>query len=147
MCGFLLQRSVYSMVGVWSTLHVQKRNASFIVKTLNSELHMAIHIIYMVEQDFHLVFLVMQITSSTYPFHHGVGMGYCGPSASSLKYIPCKYLLGLVRLRNPLLLPEVACKICVGRRTHSCSKHVPEEIYFVFRNVVGMFQERLVVFL
>ena len=76
----------YSVVGVWSALSVQERNASFIVWTIHSELYVVTYIIYLVEQDVLFVFLVMQITSSTYLFQHGVKMGNRGPSDSSSKY-------------------------------------------------------------
>ena len=47
---------------------------------------MVIHIVYMVERGFHLIFLVMQITSPTFLFHHGVEMVNFVPSVCSSKY-------------------------------------------------------------
>ena len=56
------------------------------VRIFHSKLDVGIHLIYVVEYNVHLVFLVMQITSSTYLFHQGGGMGHWGPSGSSSKY-------------------------------------------------------------
>ena len=78
---------VYSVIRVQSELCVQEVDTTFIVWTLHNELYVDIHIINMIEKDVHLVFLVMQITSSTYLLHQVVGMGHCGPSASSSKYL------------------------------------------------------------
>ena len=55
---------VYSVVRVWSALCVQEGDTSFIVWTLHRKLYMVIHIINMVKQDVHLVFLVMQINNN-----------------------------------------------------------------------------------
>ena len=74
-------------------------------------------------QNVHLVFFSYADYIIHISFHHGMEMGIVVP-VPVLQNIPCKYLLWLVRLENPLLLPEVACKICVGMRTHSCSTYI-----------------------
>ena len=68
------------MVAVRGALSVKERNASFTVRILHSTLDVGIHLIYEIEEDVHLVFLLMKI-----PFHQAVGMGM-GPIASSSKY-------------------------------------------------------------
>ena len=62
--------------GVLSALSVQGRNASFIFRTLHSELYMVIHIIYRVEQEVNLV-----IFSYAYYIIHISLLPWCGDRA------------------------------------------------------------------
>ena len=99
MCGLSIHSSVYSVIGVWGALSVQEGNTTFIVWKLHSELYMVIHIINIVEQDVHLVLF----SYADYIIH--ISLPSRVVLVLVLHNIPCKYLLWLVRLENPLLLP------------------------------------------
>ena len=87
-------------------------------------------------------FLVMQTTSSTHLFHHGVGMGHRGPSACSSKYsIQIFAMTG--ETGEPIAVPWSCLKLLLEWE-HTVIQHkFQDSNNFVLGNAMGMFQEVL----
>ena len=76
-------------------------------------------------------FLTMQMASSTYVFHQGVGMGHRVPILIP-QNIPCICWLLQVKLGTPWQLHGVVCRTSVEKKTHSCSVLFQEYDEYVF---------------